>query len=37
MGKTLGEGFAEMGELVRHLASSALAIADRSPDPTLHG
>ncbi|HEY8215931.1 MAG TPA: phosphotransferase family protein [Acidimicrobiia bacterium] len=37
MGKTLGEGFTEMGEMVGQLADRALDVADRSPDPSLHG
>ena len=37
MGKTLGEGFTEMGEMVTHLADSALAVADASSDASLHG
>ena len=36
MGKTLGEGFGEMGELVVQLAKSGLAVADAAPDPKLH-
>jgi aminoglycoside phosphotransferase (APT) family kinase protein len=36
MGKTLGEGFGEMGELVDQLARSGLDVADASPDPKLH-
>jgi aminoglycoside phosphotransferase (APT) family kinase protein len=37
MGKTLGEGFTEMGEMVVALAERALATADASSDPALHG
>ena len=37
MGKTLGEGFGEMGEMVVQLAQSGLDVADASPDPALHG
>jgi aminoglycoside phosphotransferase (APT) family kinase protein len=37
MGKTLGEGFGEMGLGVIALADAALARADASPDPRLHG
>ena len=37
MGKTLGDGFDAMGEMVAELADGALAVADRSPDATLHG
>jgi aminoglycoside phosphotransferase (APT) family kinase protein len=36
MGKTLGEVFGEMGELVDQLARSGLDVADASPDPKLH-
>jgi aminoglycoside phosphotransferase (APT) family kinase protein len=35
MGKTLGEGFAEMSELVDQLASHALDVANSSSDPKL--
>jgi aminoglycoside phosphotransferase (APT) family kinase protein len=37
MGKTLGDGFGEMGEMVVQLADTALDIADRSDDAALHG
>jgi aminoglycoside phosphotransferase (APT) family kinase protein len=37
MGKTLGEGFDAMGEMVAQLADAALEVADRSHDPRLHG
>jgi hypothetical protein len=37
MGKTLGEGFDAMGEMVAQLADAALEVADRSGDPHLHG
>jgi aminoglycoside phosphotransferase (APT) family kinase protein len=37
MGKTLGEGFTEMGEMVAALADRALEIADQSTDTALHG
>jgi aminoglycoside phosphotransferase (APT) family kinase protein len=37
MGKTLGEGFDDMGTMVRQLAESALAVADAAPDAALHG
>jgi aminoglycoside phosphotransferase (APT) family kinase protein len=37
MGKTLGEGFGDMGEMVVQLAQSGLDVADRAPDPALHG
>jgi len=37
MGKTLGEGFTEMGELVGQLAERALEVADNSSDAALHG
>jgi aminoglycoside phosphotransferase (APT) family kinase protein len=37
MGKTLGDGFGEMGEMVVQLARSGLEIADAAPDPALHG
>jgi len=37
MGKTLGDGFTEMGEMVAALADRALEIADAAPDPALHG
>jgi aminoglycoside phosphotransferase (APT) family kinase protein len=36
MGKTLGEGFGAMGEMVVELVDAALAVADQSPDPRLH-
>ena len=36
MGKTLGEGFDSMGEMVTELVDGALAVADQSPDPRLH-
>ncbi len=36
MGKTLGEGFGAMGEMVAQLIDSALAVADESPDTALH-
>ncbi len=36
MGKTLGEGFDEMGEMVVQLARSGLDVADAAPDPALH-
>ncbi len=36
MGKTVGEGFGEMGEMVVQLATSGLDIADASSDPRLH-
>jgi len=36
MGKTLGEGFDAMGEMVAQLADAALSVADRSTDPRLH-
>jgi aminoglycoside phosphotransferase (APT) family kinase protein len=36
MGKTLGDGFDAMGEMVAQLADGALAVADRSTDPRLH-
>jgi len=37
MGKTVGEGFGEMGELVTQLAQHGLAVADAASDPALHG
>jgi aminoglycoside phosphotransferase (APT) family kinase protein len=37
MGKTLGEGFTDMGPVVVELADRALDLADRSPDRALHG
>jgi aminoglycoside phosphotransferase (APT) family kinase protein len=37
MGKTLGDGFAEMGTMVAALSEQALALADRSEDPRLRG
>ena len=37
MGKTLGDGFTEMGEMVAELADRALEIADAAPDAALHG
>jgi len=37
MGKTLGEGFGDMGEMVVQLAQSGLDVADAAPDPALHG
>jgi aminoglycoside phosphotransferase (APT) family kinase protein len=37
MGKTLGEGFGEMGEMVAALADQAIARADAAADPRLHG
>jgi aminoglycoside phosphotransferase (APT) family kinase protein len=36
MGKTLGDGFGDMGIMVDQLAERALAIADASPDAALH-
>jgi len=36
LGKTLGEGFDAMGEMVAELADTALAVADRSADTRLH-
>ena len=36
MGKTLGEGFGDMGEMVVQLAQSGLDVADAAPDPKLH-
>ena len=36
MGKTLGEGFDAMGEMVAELVDAALAVADQSSDPRLH-
>jgi aminoglycoside phosphotransferase (APT) family kinase protein len=35
MGKTLGEGFDAMGEMVAELAEAAIDVADRSSDPRL--
>ncbi|MEX2256524.1 MAG: phosphotransferase family protein [Acidimicrobiia bacterium] len=37
MGKTLGDGFTDMGAMVEQLADRALAVADGSADPLLHG
>jgi hypothetical protein len=37
MGKTLGEGFEHMGEMVKSLVSEALEQADRSSIPELRG
>jgi aminoglycoside phosphotransferase (APT) family kinase protein len=37
MGKTLGDGFDAMGEMVGELAAAALAVADASADPRLRG
>ena len=37
MGKTLGDGFDAMGEMVAELADAALATADVSADSRLHG
>jgi aminoglycoside phosphotransferase (APT) family kinase protein len=37
MGKTRGEGFADMGAIVVQLADRALALADQSKDGRLHG
>jgi aminoglycoside phosphotransferase (APT) family kinase protein len=37
MGKTLGEGFEQMGEMVKSLVSEALEQADRSSIPALRG
>lgn len=37
MGKTLGEGFDAMGEIVASLAEQALELADRSDDVALRG
>ena len=37
MGKTLGEGFTEMGAIVDSLAGQALRLADTSEDSALHG
>jgi aminoglycoside phosphotransferase (APT) family kinase protein len=37
MGKTLGEGFEHMGEMVKSLVSEALEQADRSSIPALRG
>ena len=37
MGKTLGDGFDAMGAMVVDLIESALATADASDDPSLHG
>jgi len=37
MGKTLGEGFADMGDMVTSLSEQALELADRSDDPRLRG
>ncbi len=36
MGKTLGEGFAEMGAMVTALVQTALEVADHSDDLSLH-
>jgi len=36
MGKTLGEGFGAMGEMVAELVDSALEVADGSSDSALH-
>jgi aminoglycoside phosphotransferase (APT) family kinase protein len=35
MGKTLGEGFSDMGDMVSSLSEQALELADRSDDPRL--
>jgi hypothetical protein len=37
MGKTLGDGFADMGAVVAGLSDQALELADRSDDPRLRG
>ena len=37
MGKTLGEGFEHMGEMVKSLVGEALEQADRSSIAALHG
>jgi hypothetical protein len=37
MGKTLGDGFADMGAVVAGLSDQALELADRSEDPRLRG
>ncbi len=37
MGKTLGEGFSDMGDMVSSLSEQALELADRSDDPRLRG
>ncbi len=37
MGKTLGDGFSEMGAIVDSLAEQALAVADSSADRALRG
>jgi hypothetical protein len=37
MGKTLGEGFEHMGEMVKNLVGEALEQADRSSIPALRG
>jgi aminoglycoside phosphotransferase (APT) family kinase protein len=37
MGKTLGEGFSDMTELVDELAAQALELADHASDPRLRG
>jgi hypothetical protein len=36
MGKTLGEGFADMSAMVDGLAEQALHLADTSEDAALH-
>jgi len=37
LGKTLGDGFSDMGEMVTELTTRALQIADASADVALHG
>jgi aminoglycoside phosphotransferase (APT) family kinase protein len=37
MGKTLGEGFESMGDMVQSLADRALEVANASPTPALRG
>jgi len=37
MGKTLGDGFADMDAAVAGLSDQALELADRSEDTRLHG